>query len=185
MEKEMIDNRKVEEYTMYQVGEYVIYGGNGVCRVDAIGTLPIDSIDPSKTYYTLIPVFQTGIIYAPTDVPIKMRPIISAQEAWTLISKISASPDETALPADAKLIAAEYQSMLETYDCTNLFRLIRTIYAKNKEAIAQNRSYGQTDDRFMRRAKELLYGELAMALGISFDKVEDTITKAVEGHGVC
>ncbi|MDE6951262.1 MAG: CarD family transcriptional regulator, partial [Lachnospiraceae bacterium] len=51
---------------MFKVGEYVVYGNTGVCRVEGIGPLPIGSSD--KDYYTLVPVYgRNSRIYAVVD----------------------------------------------------------------------------------------------------------------------
>lgn len=165
---------------MFREGDHIIYGGEGVCRVEAIGPAPIAGADKSRTYYTLVPLYQRGVIYAPTDISVRMRPVISADEAWALINNIPNMASEYARPADAKQALADYRAFLETYECEDLLNLIRMIYIKNESAITQGKNYSQTDDKFLKKARELLYGELAVALGIPAGEVEKTIVKAVE-----
>ena len=138
-------------------------------------------MDSDRLYYTLEPLYHGGVIYAPLDTPVPMRPVLSRDEAEGLISGIPAMRSQYARQADSKLAAAEYKACLATYDPTNLLHLIRKIYIKNKEAITAGKGYGQIDDRFLKRAKELLYGELAVSLGIAREQVESAIVRAVEG----
>ena len=42
---------------MFKVGEYVVYGMNGVCRVEEIGPMPLSGMDSDKIYYTLLPLY--------------------------------------------------------------------------------------------------------------------------------
>lgn len=165
---------------MFKVGELIVYGGEGVCRVEAIGAAPLPLLDADKTYYTLQPLYRSGLIYAPTDVAVPMRPVIDRAEAEKLILGIrdldESKPQQTSLREKTAL----YRSYLSGYACADLILLIRLLHAQNRHAQAQGRRQGQTEERFMRRAKELLYGELAVALSIQPDEVEDVIARMVE-----
>ena len=47
---------------MFEKGDYVIYGNNGICRVQDITTLTIPGIDKNRKYYLLKPVYASGKI---------------------------------------------------------------------------------------------------------------------------
>ena len=68
-----------------------------------------------------------------------------------------------------------YQQQMSTFDCVDLVRMTKSIYAKKKDAESRQKKIGITDEKFLRRAEDLLYGELAVALDISRDKVTDYI----------
>ena len=53
------------------------------------------------------------------------------------------------------------------------------VYRKKQEAAVSRRRLGQTDERFMKRAEELLFGELAVALDIPVGQVADYISARV------
>ncbi|HOG01788.1 MAG TPA: CarD family transcriptional regulator [Clostridia bacterium] len=162
---------------MFKVGDYIVYGSEGVCRVETIGPVPVASMDQSKSYYTLSPVYHTGVIYAPADARVPMRPMLTRDEAFDLIRSVPDIAEAPELPADPKRVAAEYRSCLQANDCKKLLRLIRAVHKKRALAAALGRGFGQTDDRFFKRAKELLYGELALSLGIPVERVEDEIAR--------
>ena len=50
---------------MYSVGELIVYGGTGVCEVEAVETKSIDGEE--KQYYRLRPLYQSGTISAPVN----------------------------------------------------------------------------------------------------------------------
>lgn len=53
---------------MFCVGDIVVYGAHGLCKVDGIGPLPMKFADKSKRYYTLHTCKQPSMtIYAPVD----------------------------------------------------------------------------------------------------------------------
>ena len=164
---------------MYQVGDLIIYGGDGVCRVEKVGPGPFSGQGAERTYYTLKPCYGKGVIYAPTDVGVPMRPVLTKEEAWDLIRSIPHMEADPSGLGDARQAAQVYKSLLQTYDNANLIRLIRLIYRKNQAAITRGRGYGHIDERFLKRAKDLLHGELAIALDIPLEQVEDTIAQAV------
>ena len=40
---------------MFHVGDYIVYGSNGICRVEEITHPDIAGIDEDKLYYVLVP----------------------------------------------------------------------------------------------------------------------------------
>ena len=77
---------------MYQVGERIIYGGSGVCEVRAVG--PLESVGGDRLYYTLVPLYGSGVIYAPVDGPVFNRPLLTPQELHGLLEQFSEIPAE-------------------------------------------------------------------------------------------
>ena len=53
---------------MFSPGELVVYGGEGVCRVENIGPAEIAGADKRKLYYTLRPLYRTGRVITPVEV---------------------------------------------------------------------------------------------------------------------
>ena len=44
---------------MYQVGDYLVYGMEGVCRVADVGHPKLSGVSRTQLYYTLVPVGKT------------------------------------------------------------------------------------------------------------------------------
>ncbi len=44
---------------LFSVNDYVVYGSEGVCRVESIGKKDITGLDKEKEYYTLVPVYKS------------------------------------------------------------------------------------------------------------------------------
>ena len=75
---------------MYGIGEHVIYGTNGICRVGKVCRSPFDPSD-SRLFYVLYPLFDlsNSVIYTPVDNPaVVMRPPVSKKEAEDLFGMI-------------------------------------------------------------------------------------------------
>ena len=157
---------------MYQTGELVVYGTTGVCRVEGVTCPEMPGEDRNRRYYLLKPLHQDGIIYTPADSgKVSMRPVISAREAEALIDLIPT----------LQALAQHYQSVLRTSDCADLLRLTMSIYCKQQAAQAKKKRLGMVDERYMKQAERLLYGELSAALGIPLEAVQPYIARRVAG----
>ena len=73
---------------MYQIGDLIVYGGTGVCRVEKVEAPKLKGTDGKRQYYTLKPLYQDGTICIPVDTKVFMRPVISREEAEKLIDAI-------------------------------------------------------------------------------------------------
>ena len=166
---------------MFQPGTLVVYGATGVCRVEAIQQPEPHGTAQGKTCYLLKPLYQDGVIYTPvenTKVPI--RPVMTRKEADALISLIPTMRAETCRAPTVQALTQHYQAVIHSGDRRDLIRLMMSIYAKQQQAEAQKRRLGMVDERYMKQAERLLYGELAAALEIPFDQVQPYIARRVE-----
>ncbi len=165
---------------MYAQGEKVIYGGEGVCVIDKIDKLSISGMKNDKLYYYLTPYYRGGTIYAPIDTPVHMRYLISKDEALELIDRIPEIPAEVFKTANIRLLSEHYQSIIKSYKCEDLVRVIKAIHLKREIALENGKRLGSVDERFMNKAEDMLWGELAIALGIEKSEVDAFITARVE-----
>lgn len=166
---------------MFQKGDYIIYGNTGVCCIDDICTptdIPIAS--KNKLYYHLSPVHGSGTIYIPVDTSVFMRPVITRDQALRLISRIPQIPADSFKSPDQRMLAEHYKSVIHTHKCENLIQLIKTAYLKNKSLTEKGKRPCQTDIQYMKKAQELLHGEISVALGIPFEQVHDYIKHSVK-----
>lgn len=167
---------------MFEKGDCVVYGDIGVCRVLNIG-IPenIGRLDPARLYYTLAPVFQQGI-YVPVNTKTAIRPVIARGKAEDLIDRITDIREDSYQCRGQKLLAGHYRSFLETHRCEDLIRLIKTIFRRRQESLQKGKKPRQVDEHYFRRAKELLYGELAVSLGIELEEVEKYISQKLSSE---
>ena len=155
---------------MFQVGENVVYGQCGVCRVLHVGPLPNGSMG-DRPYYTLQPYYSTEVIYAPVEGKVFMRPALDRARAEEVIRAIPDVQREIEAERNLTVMREKYEAAFRSYNCEDLIGLIKNLYQKNQDAVQNGRRVGQLDLRYMKRAEELLHGELAIALGIRRDEV--------------
>lgn len=168
---------------MFEVGEFIMCGGHGVCRVSAITGNPIDKLDKKRKYYILEPVFEKGsTIYTPVDnEKVVMRRIMSKKDAKALISEI---PEiETVWIQEEKTREQMYKEAIKTYDCHSLVRIIKTLYLRRKDRVQQGKKVLSSDEHYLKKAEELLYSEMSLALSIPREKVEKYISVEIGKSG--
>ena len=161
---------------LYQTGELILYGGTGVCRVTDIVARKFSRTEPEKLYYVLTPLYQTGTITTPVDNgKVFTRPVISRDEALSLIDSIPGVEAEAYHNQNLQQLENHYKHELESHDCRDLLRLTMSTYRKKQEREQAKLKFGAVDRRYMERAENLLFGELAVALDIEKDSVQSFI----------
>jgi len=161
---------------MYEIGDLILYGGTGVCRVTDITAQGSAGGQKDQLYYVLEPLYQNCTIFTPVHATkVFMRPIISKSEAEQLIEMIPGIRVEAYHSRALNELTEHYKKSLNTHDCSNLMELTMSIYAKKQSAEEQKRKFGAVDERYMKLAEDLLFGELSAALDIPKEKVSEFI----------
>lgn len=157
---------------MFEIGDYVICGNKGVCRVEDITTLDITGVDKKRKYYILKPKYvSASTVYVPVDsAEDSMRRILQPEEARNLISQIPHIPLLTF--TDDKLSEQAYKACMKSNSCEELVKVIKTIYIRKQKRMQAGRKVTAVDAKYSHLAEESLYGELAVSLGINRDEVE-------------
>lgn len=167
---------------MYSVDDLIIYGATGVCRVTDITSHNLNDSCGDQYHYVLKPLYQDCVISTPVNnTKVFMRPIISKEDAEQIINMIPTMHVEVYHSRVLRELIDHYEQSMKTNDCKTLVELTMSIYAKKQEAVEQGRKLGTVDEKFMKRAEDLLFGELGAALGIPRDDVPAYISTRLEG----
>ncbi len=178
---------------MYKIGDMIVYeGSQSVCRVSDIAALDFRGGNENRLYYVLKPMHQNCVIYNPVDnADALMRPVITRAEAEKLIEGIPqmnvAEMSVAARPfQEGKQAAQYYESIIRTRDCANLIKLVMSIYEKKQSLAKHDRHIGSMEAAAMKRAEDMLFDELAVALDIPKERVQQYIGARIDGklaHG--
>ncbi len=160
---------------MFEIGDLIVYAGEGVCRVEGIGVPSLTGVNKQRQYYTLKPLYRSGMVYAPVDTQVFMRPVITRDDADALIDRIPEIEPEVYENSNLRFLNEYYQAQLQNYNCEGLIKLIRSAYAKREVMLGRGKKLGLVDERYMKRAQDMLHGEFAVALGIERSEVPDYI----------
>ena len=74
----------------------------------------------------------------------------------------------------------KYKEAISSCDCEKLICIIKTLYERNTERIAQGKRITYVDDRYLKEAKRNLHDEFSIALGIGREEVEEYIREHME-----
>ena len=164
---------------MFKKDELIMCGGHGVCRVVNVTGNPIDRLDKVRKYYVLEPVYEKGsTVYTPVDNDkVIMRKIMNKQEAEDLVERITSI--DTVWIQEEKGREQMYKEAIRTYDCHSLVQIIKTLYLRKQSRLQEGKKVLSSDEQYLRKAEELLYGEMSLALSIPKEEVETYIKKAV------
>lgn len=165
---------------MFEIGENIVYGVKGVCRIEDITHIDISGADKNRLYYVLVPLGDaSGKIYAPIDSEkMTIRKVISKDEADQLITEL---PEiELLWVPDDRQREAKYKEALRTCDYRAWVSIVKTLYERKRERIEQGKKITALDEKYMKAAEDELYSELSLSLGVSKQEMEDYIKEKIK-----
>lgn len=165
---------------MFEVGDQVIYGTEGVCRVERVEKLRVSG--QAALYYVLSPVYREGAtVYVPLDnerLTGRMKRVLSTQELETLLAEtVQTEPLWIDNPNERKQL---YSAVLLGGDRQELLRLVRTLYLHREKLIAHGKHLRAADDQALRDAERMINGEFAVVLSIPRHEVPAYIRARLE-----
>lgn len=160
---------------MFEKGEFIVYGNAGVCEVKDITTLDMEGASKNRLYYILSPSHhKDSKIFTPVDSnKTVMRAVLTKEEADVLIDNIR--DIEELWVSNDKLREEKYKETMRSCECRDWIKIIKTLYIRKQERIAQGKKTTAMDEKYLRMAEENLYSELSIALGIPKEQMEEHI----------
>lgn len=167
---------------MFEKGQLIMCGGHGVCRVVNITGNPVDRRDKVRKYYVLEPLFEkASTIYTPVDNDkVIMRRVMTKEEAEELTRRVTEI--DTVWVQEEKNREQMYKEAIRTYDCRSLVQIIKTLYLRKQNRIQEGKKVLSSDEQYLRKAEELLYSEMSVALSIPREEVEAYIKDVVRSQ---
>ena len=165
---------------MYQVGDYLVYGFEGVCHVDEVGHPKISGSNREKLYYSLTPYSHKGTIYTPVDSKVFMRPVISNQTMAQLLAALPSLPVCDNVPADSRASSQYYQDLLRTHDCEKVLQVFKTLYLKQRALAGAKKTVSATDMRCWKQAEDMLTNEFGFLSNQSPAEISSTLKSLID-----
>lgn len=165
---------------MYKVNDMIMYGSEGVFRVEDICVPEISGAKADKLYYVLAPVYSEGKTYTPVDSRVFMRPIVTAVTARELIKSLDELNVLDIDEMNNKELKDIYSQTISVGSARELLKLVKTIRSKKAKLEATGKKLSTTDLSYLRKAEKLILSEMATALDITRDEVLEIITAKSE-----
>ena len=143
---------------MFHVGDYIVYGSNGICRVEEITHPDIAGIDEDKLYYVLVPEkTRDSRLFCPTDNSrVVLRSVITADEAAALMEEVK----------EIEPLQVESERMRDdSYK--------KAMKIRKEERESHGKKVTVTDERYMKLAEEGLYSELSLVMGKDREEIKE------------
>ena len=164
---------------MYGVGDTVLYGSQGVCRIAGKEQRRLrgEYVD----YFVLRPVYdENSTVYVPcaNDKLIsKMKDIMTCSQAQKMVENVVKSDPEWITDDNERKL--RFQEILNSGDRLGTLMLIKSLYLHRVFQEERGRHLHQNDETMLKQAEKLVYGELALALGMTPEEVLPYIMKRV------
>lgn len=154
---------------MFQIGDYVVYKRE-VCKIKQIK----EKFFYNNDYYILNPISDDSlVINVPVDNKLGLlRSIISKSEALNLIELI---PKIEINYSDDKMIENEYKKLLNSNKLEDIVKVIKMTYLRNDKRATQGKKLSEKDELYFKKAEDILYNELSISLGMTYEDVKDYI----------
>ena len=169
---------------MFEIGAFVLYGSQGVCRVSDIRKE--DFSGEAKQYYILTPADdEKMVIYVPTDAAAltgQMRPLLAPDELRQLIVEGSRE-DALEWISDPRSRSESFKSILSGGDRRLLLRMLRTLHEQQEKQQANGKKLYAADEQAYERAQRLLRGEIAVSMKLDPAEVQEYIRSLLPAEG--
>ena len=157
---------------MFKINDYVIYGSNGVCKVEDIEKISMR--DKELEYYILSSMNNPRMtIKIPVNNNMFIRELISKSDVVSLIAY--ASKNETMEIEDYRKKNQEYKSIIKSGNLIEIIKVINSIKLEKNEKASLGKKINKTEEDILISAKKQLYQEMAIVLGININEVDEYI----------
>lgn len=151
--------------------KYIVYERD-VCLIEEVKGKYIKGVD----YYVLRPLNDKTLkISVPVNSKL-LRNLISLDDANKLINNMKSIE----VIEDNKQIENEYKRLLDTGELSDLVKIIKTTYLRNKERIINKKKISEKDDNYFNKAEDYLYTELGVVFNMSKENIKEYIIEKLK-----
>ena len=159
---------------MLGIGQTVLYGTNGVCKIEDITVKSVGKL--KMEYYVLKPVdSDSSTLFVPTAneaLVKKIRAVLSEAEIRRILCDGQACEDWN----DNKIERSEhFIEIIARGDSAELVRMIRQLHLHAQQQLAKGKRLHISDERFLKEAEKMVCSEFSLVLNVSRDDVIELI----------
>ena len=155
---------------MYGIGDRVVYGAHGVCRVSGTEERLVDR--RRCVYLVLEPVAGSTTRYLiPTGnaaAMAKLSPLMNKEELETLLD--SSGVRDVVWVQDENRRKQLYRELISCCDRMRLTRAVYSLYRHREQQNSVGRKVHMCDENFLHDAERILAGEIENILNIDFQE---------------
>lgn len=164
---------------MYKIGEFVVYGNEGVCEVEEISKLNSPITNKMTNYYKLKPLNRNGNVFAPVDANMSIRLAITSKEINEIVNDIDEIRKTRYDIKNTRELQTHYKTLLNSQEFVDMLKAMISLNNKKEDLSKTNKKLGQIEEKFFRIAKERIEEEFSVALGITKKEAEVYINENI------
>ncbi len=156
---------------MFTVGDRVIYGASGVCKITDIVENELTGV--LRQYYLLSPVSSDkSLIYVPLNnekLIQRMRKVPTPKELKKILAELKHAQLEW---IDNNLERSErYHAVVNDGDIKENIKLLRTLYSRQCELLERGKQLPKSDERIYKECSKLLCSEFSFILDLEHSEI--------------
>ena len=163
---------------MFEVGEYIVHPGQGVCRVESVG-------EGDDASYKLMPVGQRHpmLISFPAANESRLRPVLSRDEAIAIIEGYPTLEVDDFTDHSGAVEEEHFKAQMKEGTCNDSVRIVKTVRQRIRRARDAGRKPPVIYERLLREARERTLSELAVALESTPEDVQELFERQSPEEG--
>ena len=152
---------------MYNVGEYIVHPGQGVCRIEELVTEPMEA-------YRLLPIGMRHPTYIrfPVANSDKLRRVLTRDEAEELIEEYPSMQVDNYTDRSNALEEEHFKQEIRKGTCRDSVRIVKTFRLRIAETRARNKKPPVVYERILKQASQRSLEELSCALDLPVEDVK-------------
>jgi len=166
----------------YQVGDYLVHEGSGVCQIEDIDDMELMGKGSRKTYYCMSPVFKAGAkVFTPiTGSTVRLRPVAEAETFTKILENIDdikciEEPNE-------RVLQERFKEVMSEFTPEAMASVVKTVLIRKWQRIAAGKKVMAIDEKVLSLAGRKLYEEMAFAMGKDVSAAKDLFENTVKEH---
>ena len=163
----------------FEVGQYVVYGTNGICIVDSIELMSFTAGAPKEMYYVLRQHKHSEtcffVPFKNEELLSKLREPMRREDIEDILMGLS--DEDVKWVNDRRARGDYFKSILSNGVSGRLLSMIVCIYEKKRDLARQGKKLSVTDTTTLRAAEKLVEEEFAWALDMDPQEIPAFIRK--------
>lgn len=162
---------------MYRVGEYLLYGGHGICVIDEVTKKYFSGKE--KLYYCLHPLSHPDLtLFFPVDGDhSKLKKMLTKEEAQALIN-VFKEPAKEWIEKNTER-SQYFNSIIKSEDRREIAELLNMLMRRKIKLKQEEKKLPMQETKLLQDVSNIFYNELAISLSTSTDEISKRISEIV------
>ena len=157
---------------MLTIGDIIVYGSEGVCRVIDLQEMAFPGTDEKKEYYILVPEANASSkLYLPKDndtLMSRVKNLLTYEEVKELISDENNTIEWI---EDSKARNKYYKELISTYDRKNIFAIAKQLYLVKNGKLDTEVNFTNWMEDTLKKTAGILYSEFSYVVDITEEQI--------------